>query len=84
MVPPGEAASLLVDGTRSPRALVLASFGEGFVAILLFMLSPAFVFGAPACELPPAALPSATAALLASATRLRAKYISRSLSVSVW
>ena len=32
------------------------------------MLSPVFVFGAPACELPPAALPSATAALLASAT----------------
>ena len=69
MVPPGEAASpFLSTAPAVPAPCVLASFGEGSVAVLLFMFSPAFVFGALACELPPAALPCATAAVLASAT----------------
>lgn len=67
MVPPGEVASpFLSTAPAVPAPCVLASFGEGFVVALLFMLSPALVFGVPACELPPAALPCAKAAVLAS------------------
>jgi hypothetical protein len=69
MVPPGEVASpFLSTAAPVPAPCVLASFGEGFVVALLFMLPSAFVFGAPACELPLTALPCAKAAVLTSAT----------------
>lgn len=70
MVPPGEAASpFLSTAPPVPAPCVLASFDDGLVVVLLFILSPAVAFeaGPPVCALLPAALPCARVAVLTSA-----------------